>query len=250
MAVPNSPPMPDIAALTFGNQQPAQPQNPPNPPNPVPNSAPQLSQDWKTPARQIPQGEPYEYTKWLGSESRWKDRVGKGWVANKVLGQGGYGIVGHWEYKGPDRDSKPLKDVVVKQATTWRLGGRKSEGLDEEADFLQTFLTSRTQHIVRIYRRIYKDIGAGTVKPDPTHEVHRIFLEFCPGGDLANFFNKKKRDAQLPLSEIELWMIFHCLARALLVIHSGSENSGKNQPRWSRKEICHFDLKPQNSNSS
>ena len=31
---------------------------------------------------------------WLASETDWRDRVGKGWVAKKVLGKGGYGIVG------------------------------------------------------------------------------------------------------------------------------------------------------------
>jgi hypothetical protein len=149
------------------------------------------NQDWQTPARQIPQGERYEYSKWLVSEAKWKNRVGKGWVAKRVLGMGGYGIVGHWEYKGPDRDSKPLKDVVVKQGTPWRPGGHRSKGLEAETNFLQTFLTSKTQHIVRIYRRMYMDIGSGAVRPDPTAEVHRIFLEFCPGGDLADFFDKK-----------------------------------------------------------
>ena len=53
----------------------------------------------------------------------------------------------------------------------------------------------------------------------------------------------------LLFSEVELWMIFHCLARALLVMHSGSEDI-RTANRWDKKEICHFDLKPQNGISA
>ena len=66
-----------------------------------------------------------------------------------------------------------------------------SKGLEEESDFLQAFLAAKTQHIVRIYRRMYRDVGSGSVKPDPIAWVHRMYLEFCPGGDLADYFDKK-----------------------------------------------------------
>lgn len=239
--------MPDIGALAVESSQPAQSQDSQSP---IPNVIPRIPTNWKTPARQSPYWEPYEYGKWLASESKWKNRVGRGWVAKKVLGRGGFGIVGHWEYVGPDRDFKPLKDVVVKQATTLRAGGTKGPGLIEEGEFLQSFLSARTKHIVRIYRRVYRDLGAGTLSQDPAAEVHRMFLEFCPGGDLHDVWHKKKTAGELPFSEVQLWMIFHCLARALLVMHCGGENPHGNTNPRSKGEICHFDLKPGNSNSS
>lgn len=167
------------------------PQLPAPPPPPL---------NWQTPQRTFRLNEKAWETQWLASEGTWKNRVGKGWVANRVLGKGGYGIVGHWEYKGPDRNLKPLKDVVVKQATTYRAGRRKGAGLKSEDEFLQMFLATKTRHIVRIFRRMYSDVGAGTprLEPDPPdQEVHRIFLEFCPGGDLNNFFDRKLRDSQI-----------------------------------------------------
>ena len=54
--------------------------------------------------------EEQENHRWLDSEKNWRNRVGKGWVAKRVLGKGGYGIVGHWTYKGPDRDQKKIAD--------------------------------------------------------------------------------------------------------------------------------------------
>lgn len=47
---------------------------------------------------------------WLDSEQHWRHRVGKGWVAKRVLGRGSFGIVGHWKYEGADRDQKRLVD--------------------------------------------------------------------------------------------------------------------------------------------
>lgn len=50
-----------------------------------------------------------------------------------------------------------------------------------------------------------------------------------------------------PIEEYDLWRIFHCLSRALVVIHQGSEDG--MSPRWTGREIVHFDLKPDNSRS-
>jgi len=45
-------------------------------------------------------------------------------------------------------------------------------------------------------------------------------------------------------------MIFHCLARAVLVMHQGSEDADPSAVRWDQQEILHFDLKPDNGKSS
>lgn len=47
-------------------------------------------------------------------------------------------------------------------------------------------------------------------------------------------------------TEHELWAIFHCLARACLVMHHGSEDATIPTPGWPAQELVHFDLKPEN----
>lgn len=48
------------------------------------------------------------------------------------------------------------------------------------------------------------------------------------------------------LTELEMWSVFHCLARGALVMAHGSEDTSRLP--WN-KDIVHFDLKPQNSKS-
>jgi serine/threonine protein kinase len=95
-------------------------------------------------------------------------------------------------YEGPDRDERALKEIVVKQAITQRITGKKSSGLSHEAEALGYFRESGSPHIIKMYRHLYEDIGNGTMRLDKGR-VHRMFLEYCPGGDLADWF-KKKRD--------------------------------------------------------
>jgi hypothetical protein len=94
---------------------------------------------------------------WQKSEEHWKNRVGKGWVAKRVLGKGGQGIVGHWTYTGPDRDTKGgLVDIAVKQASIYNRGHHSRGLLDEAA--MPTFLnTADARHIIRMYRQLYEE---------------------------------------------------------------------------------------------
>jgi hypothetical protein len=55
---------------------------------------------------------------------------------------------------------------------------------------------------------------------------------------------KTRPGGRLPVPEEELWAIFHCLSRSLLSIETGSEEIGS--ANWANKELCHFDLKPEN----
>lgn len=116
---------------------------------------------------------------WLASEPTWGDaRVGEGWTAIRVLGTGGYGIVGHWRYTGPE--NKAFKDIVVKQ------GLAKNGGLNDDADIHVALAPANSNHIVKMYRHVYTGQGSGTsAKFDPGGVgVHRMFLEYCEGGDL------------------------------------------------------------------
>lgn len=123
---------------------------------------------------------------WQASESKWKDRVGKDWKPVRVLGRGGQGVVGHWTFKGPDRHLRKLNDVAVKQAVKAGPTFQWGDGLETEARLLALFQPIKTQHVVKMYRHKYEDIGQQTDEFD-YGVVHRIFLEYCPGGDLRGW---------------------------------------------------------------
>jgi hypothetical protein len=128
---------------------------------------------------------------WLQTDQRWQNKVGKNWVAKKVLGRGGQGIVGWWTYQGPDRANRTMNDIAVKQAVHKSARGF-FDGLKSEAHFYSLFTESNSPHIVRMYRRLYKEPGHQTMDFDEGI-IHRIFLEFCPGGDLNRWLENKAR---------------------------------------------------------
>ncbi|PVH81188.1 kinase-like protein [Cadophora sp. DSE1049] len=180
---------------------------------------------------------------WMATEWKWKNRVGKGWVPKRLLGRGTFGVVGHWSYQGPDRDTKSMKDVAVKQSIrmAYPYGGF---GLEWEAANLLELGKAKSQHIVRIYRHFYEEVGQRTNGYD-MGLVHRIFLEYCPGGDTW-YWIREHLNNNTTVPEGELWAILHCLARACLVMHQGSEDVDAPAPRWPREEMVHFDLKLEN----
>jgi hypothetical protein len=92
-------------------------------------------------------------------------------------------------YSGPDKERKGLTNVVVKQS----LAGRDEEstmGLEGEAMALESFKTSGSPHIIQMYRRLYREQGHGSMQLD-RGIVHRIFMEYCPGGDLERWVTTK-----------------------------------------------------------
>jgi hypothetical protein len=56
--------------------------------------------------------EAVEGVKWQGTEKLWTNRVGKNWVAKRVLGRGGQGIVGHW-LVSCSAEISPRKQIVL-----------------------------------------------------------------------------------------------------------------------------------------
>lgn len=129
---------------------------------------------------------------WLDTEPDWKDRIGVGWQAKRMLGRGGQGMVGHWSYEGPDRDQKSVKDIAVKQAVRDGPNYTWGDGLETEASFLKDFAGSNSPHILRMYSHLFSDIGQGTDDYDEG-DVQRLFLEFCQGGDLGRWLKKNGR---------------------------------------------------------
>jgi hypothetical protein len=92
--------------------------------------------------------------------------VGKDWVAKKVLRRGGFGIVGWWTYEGNDEGQKRMVDVVVKQARFLRYDRTRVSGLNTEFEFLELFRNHKCRHILRVYRKLYTDVGQGTSEYD------------------------------------------------------------------------------------
>jgi hypothetical protein len=71
-------------------------------------------------------------SQWLKSEVFWKDRVGPGWEPVRVLGRGGNGIAGLWQFNGDGNSpkdiwSRQLQHVVVKQSRSSEASGLRQE---------------------------------------------------------------------------------------------------------------------------
>ncbi|KAF7863140.1 hypothetical protein EAF04_007223 [Stromatinia cepivora] len=183
---------------------------------------------------------------WLGSEPLWSKESRMGpepeWEGVKILGEGGNGTAGKWRlrYGRPPEGTPgrmPFKTCVVKQqAGDWG-------DIINEAKIYEVLRHIPSQHLVKMYRRLYDDVGLGTVRADAKGPVQRIYLEYCGQGDLDNVISNHFKE-KLYFEEFEIWDVFHCLARGLYALHSGHEDLDKE--RWDRDEIVHFDFKAQN----
>lgn len=197
----------------------------------------------------------FQQKKWLERSSVWPDMAANGYIGRKVLGAGAHAIVGVWE------NTQPLanlpKHVVVKQVSdqqhqTW-------EALRVESKLLRDILRTNTEHIIKLYKSAYRAGGTGTSAArdplpfvpgqpwDPTLEVGRMYLEYCPEGDLnSQFENVISAGEDIP--EEFIWRFLHCLASALIVLEKGMQDPTPNGPPiagWA--PITHFDIKPDNS---
>jgi hypothetical protein len=99
-------------------------------------------------------------------------------------------VVIHRRYRGQDRDAKGLKEVVVKQSVAVDSQGISHTGLSREARSLEYFKDSGSPHIIKMYRRLYEEPGNNSMSLDEG-TVHRLFMEYCPGGDLHDWLEKK-----------------------------------------------------------
>lgn len=117
---------------------------------------------------------------WLRTEPKWTNQLGNGFRGAKILGIGGFGLVGLW--KRDDKSMKPNK-VVVKQ----QLKNLKS--MQEEARYLKLMSGTGSNHMVKMYKEMFKEVGLGTAEvfDNVGIPVGRIFLEFCEGGDFQKF---------------------------------------------------------------
>ncbi|KUJ17529.1 kinase-like protein [Mollisia scopiformis] len=179
--------------------------------------------------------------RWLLSSANWKTAPPNGFKGKKILGTGSYGIAGLWSYEGPADQAPPVQHVVVKQCS-------KSEysliGTDPyiEGKLLEILSKIQSKHILRMYGSLVRAIGS-----DGQEDI-RLFLEYCPGGDLSCLLESGHDKIEAPrkaLLEIDIWAMFYCLALGVAAIARGTED--ENAPAWnSNTEITHYDIKVDN----
>ncbi|CAG8951817.1 hypothetical protein HYFRA_00005621 [Hymenoscyphus fraxineus] len=187
---------------------------------------------------------------WLQSDATWKESLGPEWYGRKigvVLGRGGYGVVGLWQYNGP---GNPAVTQVAVKSTIIEYFDRKNPKWLREGTILKMAQAAKSPHIIRLFGNQSRDRAAGDIYSD----VIRLFMEFCPGGDLHNLYEERwaarKRGVlpEVPLLEADLWCIFHCLALGVGALDRGTEDLTSRAPlSWDRNHhIVHYDLKPEN----
>jgi serine/threonine protein kinase len=195
---------------------------------------------------------------WFESEPEWANRVGEGWKGTKILGRGSKGVAGLWEYRPENFDlsnAPTVRQMVVKmtelddsdEQNRRRLEGPKTAF--DEGNIGVKIAQIGSRHLVRQYggSRLGDCFGemGGVVK---------IFLEFCPGGDLEQFFprnEEEERNPRLPIHEYDLWSLFHCMAVAIAAMERGTEDIKASS--WNGElhdtEFMHCDLKMDNGKS-
>jgi hypothetical protein len=123
----------------------------------------------------------------------WKaGNLGLGWRGSKILGKGGFGVAGLWEYIGND-PGQPIEYIVVKQS----LKGVNS--LRREAKILSILEPVRCPYIIRMYGKLFEEdrlnsTSRGTVNWKEGGKISRIYLEYCNEGDLKGFITSLKRN--------------------------------------------------------
>jgi hypothetical protein len=105
--------------------------------------------------------------------------LGRYWKGVKVLGRGGQGVVGLWEYIGPGTHPWGRR-IVIKQSLQYPL--------DEERNMMMELGhgDSEVTHVVRLLYPI-------VVNRDVPPQLFRIMFEFCEGGDLNSLIIEHRK---------------------------------------------------------
>lgn len=98
-----------------------------------------------------------------------------------------------------------------------------------------------------MFRRAHRDMRVGKystpgVPADAQVAVERLYLEYCPGGDMGEFLAWLGERGK-SLEEHDVWTLFHNLALACSVCHRGTTDL--RRASWEH-EMVHLDLKPMN----
>lgn len=152
--------------------------------------------------------------------------LGHEWVGRRPLGAGGFGMAGLWEKH--DDDGTVIEQMVIKQ-----IGARKGIWEPEmpvEVKIMRKMQETGCASVVQFiaYKRYLQD------------RVHRIYMEYCPHGDLKRLY-KRYRKFRLYMPEPFLWDVFHQLVETAVAMRYGPADG-----RWDDYEIVHLDIKPAN----
>lgn len=137
-----------------------------------------------------PLGTPSTWTvetakKWLSTSSTW---IGLGnpshWTGIRILGKGGFGVAGLWQYVGPAHLApvSGIRELCVKQTV---VGRTEKRDVYEEGRILKMLSeVDGCTHVVKMYGGVEEDVFEGL-------GVVRLFLEYCVGGDLGRVLDAK-----------------------------------------------------------
>ncbi|KZF22049.1 kinase-like protein [Xylona heveae TC161] len=168
-----------------------------------------------------------EETTFIESEAGWG---GEGWRGKRILGKGGFGIVGLWTR--PSEDGRAAEHLVIKQDLTRR-------GFDMEKPYeviaMEELAQCECPNFVSLmaYRRFKKA------------KKHRMYLEYCPFGTLKRLIRNYRLWGHY-LPEPFLWKIFAGLANAVSCMEGGQIDDEGNLIRMWSDEYIHRDIKPEN----
>ncbi|KAF4631202.1 hypothetical protein G7Y89_g6940 [Cudoniella acicularis] len=135
--------------------------------------------------------------KWLKAAENW-DSFDNSWRTRKLLGVGTFGICALLEYHGDDPNMP--RSLVVKQSGPLHAGE-----LEWESKFLRQLTGTGTQHVVKLYKSVYKGVGAGISDkfyPSPIDEEgdynDLLTLEWHSGFQASKPRNGSKRHNRDP----------------------------------------------------
>ncbi|KAE9381092.1 kinase-like protein [Stipitochalara longipes BDJ] len=172
------------------------------------------------------------------------------WSGSKILGQGGNGRVGLWEFQPANRlPGQIYLQVAVKETTTDGPEG----SLDDDNKFLRQLRESGSPHINHsLVNGRGVDAAAENLDMRWDGLIRILIMEYCSLGDLSGLLTTFQRLGR-PLREITVWKLFECMVDGLSVLEYGNEltlRSPENSYRATIREnwdpIVHFDLKPEN----
>jgi hypothetical protein len=102
------------------------------------------------------------------------------WRGTKYLGSGSFGMVGLWEYQGPNPKTTKRRYVVVKQSSTALPGSMKKEG-----EFLIQLRVVGSPHIANVLNTPQTvNSQAENIDPAWDNQVRRLIMEYCSVGGL------------------------------------------------------------------
>lgn len=149
------------------------------------------------------------------------------WIGKRPLGEGGFGLAGLWERLG--EDGTPVDQLCVKQIGRDR-SGDWDPAIPQEVKIMYHMHETDCAGAIEIrgYKRYLRE------------SIHRIFMEYCPHGDLRRLYKRYRRFRQ-HFPEAFLWEVFHYQIEAAAAMANGPVNG-----HWEFEEIIHRDIKPGN----